>query len=267
MNNKYETEENEILNAFVLLFGTDLIVSLHSISSLNPMEIKIAYRKKAFETHPDRARLLGKSELEMAERFREINFAYEKLTSFLKDNWRYFKNINPSAKNNNTKRATTSSTKDKNVNSRNRRHRNDNPHSGSFSRRNLPNIELLIGQFLYYSGIVSWKWLIHAIVWQRNQRPLFGEIALEWNMLSENDITMILKGRNYKEKFGEYALHNGYINTFEHMAIIGKQRTLQRPIGEFFIKNGIIKADKLKIMVNRMHIHNREVRLRKRGNL
>ncbi|MDY6969944.1 MAG: DnaJ domain-containing protein, partial [Spirochaetota bacterium] len=49
-------------------------------------EIKNAYRRKALETHPDRARYFNVSELEMSERFKEINLAYEKLSAFTMSN-------------------------------------------------------------------------------------------------------------------------------------------------------------------------------------
>lgn len=265
-NKKYT--DDDILKAFTLLFDPDFIFSIHTISCLNPIEIKVAYRKKALETHPDRARLLGKNEREMIDKFREINLAYNKLSSFLDDcKKEYYKNINPFNKydNHNYNHKTHFSTKQRDCKYTNNKYKKEDTSSDFFYNSYIPNIELLIGQFMYYSGVISWKRLIHAIVWQRNQRPLFGRIAIEWGILSENDIRIILKERSFKEKIGEYALRNKYINNFEHMAIIGKQRSLQRPIGQFFIQNKILFQNDLEILLRRQRIHNYRVRLKRQA--
>ena len=87
---------------------------------------------------------------------------------------------------------------------------------------NVPRREPLIGQFLYYSGLISWDTLNHAIVWQRRQLPIIGTIAHDWGFLSAEEIQSILKERSYKDHFGEYARRNGYITNFQHLAIVGK---------------------------------------------
>ena len=69
----------------------------------------------------------------------------------------------------------------------------------------------------------------------RRQRPLFGEIAKDWGILTEDEIYRICKEKGFREKFGEFALNNGYLSLFEHIAIVGKQKKLQPLIGKFFI--------------------------------
>ncbi len=121
----------------------------------------------------------------------------------------------------------------------------------------IPNRELLIGQFLYYSGLISWSTLNQAIVWQRRQRPIIGKIALDWGILSAEDIRRILKGRSYKDHFGEYAHRNGYITKFQHLAIVGKQKQMQPPIGQYFIQQGFLGNYDIKEMAESLRIHNR----------
>ncbi|MFQ5786931.1 MAG: molecular chaperone DnaJ, partial [Thermodesulfobacteriota bacterium] len=119
--------------------------------------------------------------------------------------------------------------------------------------------KLLLGQYLYYSGLVSWKTLIDSISWQRRQRPIIGQIALDWGILSNDTIQRILTERRCNERFGEYALHNGYITYFEFLAITGKQKSLQRPIGEYFIKQGFIRSQAIEAMTEKLKKHNREI--------
>jgi DnaJ-class molecular chaperone len=44
----------------------------------------VAFRKKALETHPDRARAIGTSETELTRRFKEVTLAYEILKPVIK---------------------------------------------------------------------------------------------------------------------------------------------------------------------------------------
>ena len=129
--------------------------------------------------------------------------------------------------------------------------------SNSYFTGIVPRRELLIGQFLYYSGLISWNTLTQAIVWQRSKRPIIGKIAQDWGILSAEEIQRILKERSYKDQFGEYALHNGYITNFQHLAIVGKQKQMQPPIGRYFIQQGLLRNYDIKKMTESLKIHNR----------
>ena len=129
--------------------------------------------------------------------------------------------------------------------------------SNSYFTGIVPKRELLIGQFLYYSGLISWNTLTQAIVWQRSKRPIIGKIAQDWGILSAEEIQRILKERSYKDQFGEYALHNGYITNFQHLAIVGKQKQMQPPIGRYFIQQGLLRNYDIKKMTESLKIHNR----------
>ena len=76
----------EVSKACGILFGPQVEVSLDFLKYLEPSGLKSAYRKKALETHPDRARIIGKDETKMTELFRETTFAYNKLISVIKSN-------------------------------------------------------------------------------------------------------------------------------------------------------------------------------------
>lgn len=349
--------EEEIFNSFFLLFGNNFNITIDAIKCIQPLEIKIAYRKRALETHPDRARFFGKKENEMVEQFKRVTEAYERLSSYSSNNWDCLKGVSfsggsgkkastankeksakgerrgwrfsrnsffggrPEADGNNNAGgnswtgARSNSDYSSGYNPGSRKNSADRPKSGrgqsvhsantnakgqgasamgagsrhnqSFSSKNnvsgnnaggtrtstyfrsgrwgIPQMELLLGQFLYYSGMISWESLIKAIIWQRNQRPLFGQIAYDWNILSHNDIKEILKNRDFKDKFGDYALRHGFITSFQHMAIIGKQHNLQQPIGEFFIENGLISTEDIKEMLIKQRSHNINIRIRKKA--
>ena len=229
----------EIFNACQVLFGSSVLASVDFLKYLQPEGLKTAFRKKVLETHPDRAKVVGiDDEGIMNERFREVVHAYEKLSPLIEAKKRYI------LRQGGIKTNTWQESQKENV---------DHFYEGVFPKR-----KLLIGQFLYYSGIISWRTLIEAIAWQRRQRPLIGRIALDWNLISSYDIKKILTGRDFGEKFGEFALRKGYITSYNLTALLGKQRILQRPIGEHFVERNILSAMELGRMVEKLQSHNRE---------
>ena len=237
----------EFFNACAVLFGPEIEVSLDFLKYLRVSGLKAAYRKKALETHPDRAKAMGEDEAEMNERFKRATLAYETLCSVINDNERTILGTKPMREKTNNKTFSKDMTY--------------NDTRDYFFTGYIPRRKLLIGQFLFYSGCISWNTFINAITWQKRQRPAIGRIALDWGMLSTNDIQDILEGRIYKEKFGETAIRRGYLNTFKLMALLGKQRRLQRPIGEYFIQTGDFTLQEMEEMVERQRHHNSSVRL------
>lgn len=239
--------KQDILNAYHVIFGPVAGAPIDILSYLNPMALKTAYRKKAFETHPDRSLIIGEMEGKMTERFVELTLAYETMQSALKG-------FRPNGEGYDDR--LQRKCRERTVNTFNR-----NDVGNFFYNGRLPKRKLLIGQFLYYSGMISWKRLIEAISWQKMQRPQIGQIALKWGILSEDDIRAILKQRslerNFDKRFGEYAWFKGYITSFELLALLGKQRMLQRPIGEYFVEKGIIPAGNMDRIIEKLQVHNR----------
>ncbi len=235
----------ELFNACNILFGPEIEVSLDFLRYLQLSGLKAAYRKKALETHPDRAKTLGENKTKMNEHFIKVTLAYEKLGSVLKDNGTVIRWKEPSIKGKNKNHFT--------------RQKPNRKYSDYYFNGYLPKRKLLIGQFLYYSGCVSWKTYINAIIWQKQQRPLVGQIAVDWGILSPKDIQKILIGRDYREKFGEIAVRRGYLTPYKLMAILGKQRKLQCPMGDYFVRSGNLTLRKMETMVKKQHDHNRRV--------
>ena len=231
--------EAVLFRACKVLFDPDLKPSQDFLRDLEPLALKSAYRKKVFETHPDRAKTVGKSQGEMHRRFGQVVRAYQILYSVVEGNPEFV--IQEPEK-----------PKKRHKPARSKKH--DPRHH--FYQGALPERELLLGQFLYYSGIISWKTLINAIVWQRMQRPPIGQIASQWNMLSDDEVKKILNERRFNEKFGAHALRKGYLTAYQLLALVGRQRRLQQPIGQFFIENNILTAPQLAHFIAQAKVHN-----------
>ncbi|HQO01437.1 MAG TPA: DnaJ domain-containing protein [Spirochaetota bacterium] len=239
----------ELLAACNVLFPSNPKVSGDFVYCLKQSQLRDAYRKRVFEAHPDRARILGLTEQELTERFKEINTAYNKLNEYILDHI-------PVAdeRNNFSERNKDAAQYYRNFNRTWSNRRKEAP--GNKFSIHIPETELMLGQFLFYNNIITLQTLFDAVIWQRKQRPSFGQIAMEWGILSHDDIQSILRKRKHREKIGEYALRNGYITQFQYMAILGKQRQMQKPLGQYFIEKNILSPDELENYVDLQKKHN-----------
>ena len=240
----------QIINACNTLFGPEVEVTMDFLDYLQPSGVKAAFCKKALETHPDRAILLGKDEAVMLQNFKDVNTAYENLYSIVCDQNKLFVK---SAKNSGK---TERKPYKHNNKSENNRNISDTVYSGI-----MPDYKLPLGRFMYYSGIISWQTLIKSILWQKKSYSLIGQLAIKWNMLSSAEIKWILSEKIFPEKFGEFALRNGYLTGFQIAALLGKQNSCKRPIGEYFIKEKIFRSHEIENIVKNQKMHNNNIRI------
>ena len=232
-------DQNELNNACRVLFGLSIPVTQDFFKYLQESGLKTAYRKKVLETHPDRAKALGQDEAVMSRRFQDVVHAYETLSSVITNGRGVI--IQQAVREGRHSTATRNSFSDSH---------------DLYYKASMPRRTLLLGQFLYYSGLISWNSLIRAIAWQRTHRPRMGQIAVEWGMLSIPDIREILTSKGPGEKFGEYALRKGFLTSCERMILLRRQRLLQPRIGEYFTNTGILTPHDIDRMVGRMRMHN-----------
>ena len=268
-----QTTSSELFQACEKIFGPEVNLSFEFLEYLQPIGIKTAYRKRALETHPDRAKVLGSFDRDLNTEFIDVQQAYEKLLLFVETNNGC--TVSPFINDFKVRQAPTyqspesSSYASSYKNTRQHKsgqkkghhdqrcaNKKSKSHYDHFYTGSIPKGTLMIGQFLYYSGLISWRTLIEAICWQRRQRPKIGQIAIGWGLISSEDVMQILTDRNLNEKFGECARRIGYISNFEQIALVGKQQQLQRPLGEYFVESGILSTTDIMIMANKQLLQN-----------
>ena len=237
----------DLFKACESLFGTDIDVSVEFLRYLKPSGVKAAYRKKALETHPDRAVVMdGKADF-MADRFKEISLAYQMLQEFLAAPWQYSLDEKGALYQRRAPARPAAA----------RQHKTKPPSEPLYAGR-MPSRRLLFGQYLYYSGNISLSKLIKAIVWQRLQRPSVGAIAVSWGWMEGSDVLEIIRRRKYGEKFGECALRLGLLSKYQLLSILDKQRMAQPQIGKYFIEEKILSSNRLFKLVVDMKMHNKK---------
>jgi len=262
--------EQELFRACEIIFGPGLDISREFLDYLQPDGIKSAYRKRAMETHPDRIIHLEGGQTLLRQHhdlFHSVQEAYENLTTFLtarENGYRLPPAIRPKAAANRPARPRPAQPA-----------RKAKPEAGStrgydrtcgrpfvfwdtdsLYQGELPNRRLLLGHFLYYSGLINWKTIIQALIWQRNERPRLGEIGRRFGLLSEADITSILRTRRILQPFGQAALELGLLNQAQIQLLVAHQKRIQKKFGEFFLEKQILSPHELQRHLARYQEHN-----------
>lgn len=240
-----ETNRTELYAACKTIFGPEINVSDDFLRYLQPVGLKAAFRKRALETHPDRARAEGDHSSDRHNRFHQVRSAYEALLHYVENRSRRIKGepvFNGRRKQHYANR---------HAQQRSARHSSDFFYSGTLPRRSL-----LLGQYLYYSGRISWKDMIDAIVWQSEQRPKIGQLALQAGIMSSQQIVTVLSKRAGDERFASCAQRIGFLSSRQRIALIGRQRKMQRCIGEYFVERGLISKRDLSELLTAQRRHN-----------
>jgi len=247
--------ESEVLLACQILFGSDVNVCRDLLLDLRPEKARSAYRKKAKEVHPDFYALASPNvQKRQSLLFQAVLRAYEIVDLFIKT--RENRSWNPSSH-------------DQTPNARDQHHcQNEKAYkpcdessaSGDFCRRPLPGRVLELGRYLYYSGRISYKALIDALVWQRKQRPLIGHIAMRWGWLNAAAIDQITRLTKHPGRFGERAVQAGLLTSFQVNTLVYFQRTQQERLGRYFVQKNILDCMELERLVQELHKHNAAVR-------
>jgi hypothetical protein len=245
----------QLYRACHVLFGSGIDASADFLHYLQMPGLKAAYRERALETHPDRAIALSRPPTDLEERFKEVNAAYQELHHYLETPWRFRLTDDPSRE-----RAYQPSERMRTRTAAKTRNKDELPGEGQrhVFTGTLPKRVLLFGQFVYYSGYISYRQLIDAILWQKIRRPMVGHIALRKGWLQEDHIREILRHRDWGEKFGEVALRDGYLTPDELRMILVRQRLLQPRIGGYFVEKRIFTVSSVEKIAERFRRHNRE---------
>jgi hypothetical protein len=243
--------------------------------------LRATYRRRALETHPDRARALGRSERDLSREFEAVADAYRLLSTVragpLPRGAVHGPPPRPVA------RPPPRSARPA---ERVRVHVGRSPSPPPPPRRpppraegpvaaagpgaprvragvrpeELPRRRLRFAEYLYYSGRVRWTDLVEAVAWQRAQRPPVGRIAVDFGFLRPDDVAAILERRRaaaaHGAPFGEWAVRLGFLTPFQLLAALGQQLRLQRPIGQFFVELGTIEPAEIDGIRRRILRHN-----------
>jgi hypothetical protein len=242
--------ETDVLNACRALFGAGIDPSMNFLASLQPGEVKAAYRKKAKETHPDL--FFGKGPLfqkKQAEQFRAVLESYTLVQEFFKQREagrrsaprRAAHREKPEAK----PRARTAAAGAP----------MNKPHN-RFRDGFIPPYRMEIGRYLFYRGRIPYSSLIKALSWQRKHRPAIGDIAMRWGWLDHHAVRRILDCPGRFLLFGQRGVHLGVLTPFQVKVLLSYQRSRQEKLGRYFVEQGLLRHYEMERLVAELKAHN-----------
>ncbi len=273
--------EKNLYRSCRILFGSDLKVSHEFLQYLQLSGIKKAYRRKVMEIHPDRGScqdlILQRS---MTHQFIDVHEAYKNLVSYLevRDTGQGSKSspvsfsVNKRGEKVERPGQTSAAERKRFYQEKANIHRTSNGRQQkpsefgplldpkSLYRGPMPNCPLLFGRYLYYSGTINLQTIVQALIWQRSQRPRFGEIGRRLGWLNEQDTYRILQNRQGRQLFGELALGLGILTREQLSLILLHQKKLHRRIGQYFVVNNYWDGARLEEYIKAHTRHNSKVR-------
>ena len=249
--------KSRVCSAYRVLFVDSGQVTGSLLQSVQLPEIKKAYRRRALDTHPDRFAWSDELQRKLCtERFIEVTNAYETLNSylFLRDKGFVLERERP--RESEPLRRERAARAPQPRPARPSYEGSQSAFSFSYWESGVPGRGLRFGEFLYYSRIIPWRSLIAALVWQRRQRPRIGEIAQRWRWFTEPEIVRLLHRRRPAERLGEVLLRHHLISRFQLEVLLWQQQKYQKPIGEYFLRQGFLTEAQLHRYLQHQHQHN-----------
>ena len=249
--------ESRVLRAYQVLFADAGLATSGLLQAVQLPEIKKAYRRRALDTHPDR--FASSDELHRkrcTESFIEVTNAYETLNCYLALREKGLVFERKGAGKWESVREDQAPPRSRPTPARSSEKRSQSDCSFSYWEREVPGRGLRFGEFLYYSRIVPWQALIGALVWQRRGRPRIGEIAQHWRWVTEPQLAGLLRGRRLGERLGEILLRHRLISPFQLQVLLWQQQKFQKPIGEYFLRQGFLTQARLQRFLQHQHQHN-----------
>ena len=239
--------ETELLEACRVLFGPDLQLNRDFLFYIQPSGVKTAYRQRAKETHPDRFVDAEPHEYEQkTELFRGVSEAYQLLQSFTADPIKRLWSPADHCAGFNPQATATRPT----------REYSEAEYDPAESPCELPRRHLELGLYLYYRGIISYAEMIEALVWQRRQRPVLGDLAERWGWLSAEDVKRINSYHGRRGRFGARAVELGYLTPFQVQVLLRYQRQMQKRYGQYFVEQGRMSNFEVEAWLRKQQRHN-----------
>ena len=290
--------EQELIRSCEIIFGSELTISREFLEYLQISGIKSAYRKRAMETHPDRAATEGEAvQRQRNTLFHSVQEAYENLIVYLDAKERGYQLPQPDLRTAWPQYTPPRPTPPKPAHrpqaarprqqppprAKYQTHQKQEPpkakpgfqqetrqhaafwNTESLYQGPLPNRRLLLGHFLYYSGLINWRTIIQALVWQRTERPRLGELGQRFGMLNEQEVLHILRNRPPLVPFGRSALDMGLLSAPQLQMLVFHQKRLQRKFGEFFLEKKILDPEELRELLHRYQEHNASIAAQQNG--
>jgi hypothetical protein len=261
---------SEVLGACRALFGAEVRVDPGFLARLDVDMVRRHFRRRAVEVHPDRAAVLRRPPAVLLEAFKQVEGAYRVLRTYLAAG-KQFAALPGAAAN----RAASPSaprpvpTSPQRTSAASATAGRSPPRASAFDADAavvdhlwsgpIPSRRLRLGEYLYYSGRISWRELIRALVWQARQRPPFGQVASRLGFLTPELVVRVLSHRQMQERIGEAALRLRLMSGRERQVVLHAQQCGGRRLGDYFVQAGLLSSTDVDRLGRSVRAHNARV--------
>jgi hypothetical protein len=199
--------------------------------------LKKSFRRRSLSAHPDRALALGRKSEALTREFQRLSDAYRLLLPLVGGGpavhvWQ--------------RRAAAQASRPPSA-----------PPDFFWRLKTPPAVPLRFAQYVYYRGLVSYRSLIRVLVRQMRERPRTGEIAVARGALTRPQVNTVLATQARGERFLQTAARLGYLADPEARRILSRQRSLNLPVGEIFVAEGLLTSRTRDALLREFREHNR----------
>ncbi len=114
------------------------------------------------------------------------------------------------------------------------------------SRNHSATTTMRFGEFLLSQGVIDEQGLENALRLQRKQRPLIGQIAMSWGIISPREFAQVLhRSLSTGRSFGDIAMERKSLTDSQIRQILRAQAQYKCPIGIFFVQAGLLSWERL----------------------
>lgn len=253
---------NEAVNACAQLFNIKMFLAQGIVSFLRIEDIKIALAKSVHEL----MRLSGKKEGELDQKLKtqiwQMNEWYTILTSYINStNVEVALTMELFSNKQNCGTAECAYLYPIMQDTQNRTIGNLQKTKELFYKGNMLPKKMRFGTYLYYRGVISYYMLQESLAWQKNQRPLLGQIAMQIGTLSVQDFAQILVYVKNGYSFGEIARKNHQMSGATIQKIVKSQEKYNCKIGHYFTVQKILSDTEVARYLAEMNLHNKKFSL------
>jgi hypothetical protein len=254
-------KRGDLLSACRVLFGAEECAAPDFLARLDAQLVRRRFRTRAIELHPDRAAVLHRPPAALAEAFKQVEAAYRTLRAHLAAGTR----VGDRASSGNVHGPAATPPACSVPRGPGRAAAPIIPEvahvagGDHFWSGPIPGRILRLGEFLYYSGRISWSELIRALVWQARQRPRFGQVAGSFGYLTPELVAAVLARRRAQEKIGEAALRLQLITSLQQQVVLQAQERRHQRIGDYFRQTGVLATADVESFGRAVRAHNARV--------
>ncbi len=123
-----------------------------------------------------------------------------------------------------------------------------------------PPRRLRLSSYLYYRGMISYYQMMESVAWQKNRRPLIGQMAMQIGKLTADGFARIIVHVKNGECFGEVARKYNLLTGSVISALVKAQEKYDCRIGRFFIEKEILPDRDIQLLDQEMRQHNLKYR-------